>query len=117
MGDWKQEEYPKRMAAEIKKVKEQRRIAQQATIKAAAAHVTAELARPSYPFRRPAPQNVPRPRRSKTRVAAIQEPHPMMQMFPYTGTKRARRYLRKHPGVPVEQHPHKPSISEVASGN
>lgn len=111
MGEWKQDEYPKRMAADIKKVKEERHQKQQEAIKAAAAHVTAELAQPIH-------RKVARPVQkhrtsSKTRVAAIQMPAPMSNNFPYTGTKRARRYLHRHPGVPVEQHPRK---KEVTSG-
>jgi hypothetical protein len=100
MGEWKQEEYPKRMAADIKKVKEERRQKQQEAIKAAAAHVTAELAQPIH--RRAVPHPVIQ-RTFKKRVAAIQN-QPLANNFPYTSTKRARRHMKKHPGVPVPQH-------------
>lgn len=100
-------EYPKRMLESIKAVKEKRRQERLAAIQASGDHVKAELAKPSQPrrpiFRRP---------QATSRVAAEQELKQLRNLlpsqgltFPYTKTKRARRYLHKHPGFPVEQHP------------
>jgi hypothetical protein len=96
------QEYPKRMLESIKAVKEKRRLERLALIKAATDHVKSELAKPSRP--RP---NFQRP--STTRVATIQDLYTVGPLpctsFPYTRTKRARRYLKKHLGFPVDQHP------------
>ena len=87
------QEYPKRMLDSIRKVKEQRRLDRLAAIQASGDHVKSELAKPSRP--RPTFQR----QQVTSRVATIQtlrdslpSQHPL---FPHTGTKRAKRYLKK----------------------
>jgi|ERR1700722_11418874 len=119
MGEWKQTEaYPKRMAQSIKETRERLRQQQREEIKKSRAPVQAPACTSCGSLLHSTDDHADRIRRGKltplkekglkslkSRVASIQIPMITQSTFPYTRTKRARRYLKKHPGFAVNQYP------------
>jgi hypothetical protein len=121
MGEWKQTEtYPKRMAQSIKETRERIRLQQREEIKKSRAPVQAPACSSCGSLLHSTDDHADRVRRGKltplkdkrkttglealrVRVASV-APQANAN-FPYTRTHRARRYLKKHPGFAVDQHP------------